>query len=99
MLHRISIFDMATLEAMSYGLALIFSDVGGNLDFNKDDNVIFICGDEYSSATDKLLSANLRELGDKTKDVYEKFFSPNSFKANMHSFLDRILDEIIGIKK
>jgi hypothetical protein len=38
-------------------------------------------GDEYSSAADKLLSANLRELGEKTKTVYEKFFSPNTLQS------------------
>jgi glycosyltransferase involved in cell wall biosynthesis len=94
MLHRVSIFDMATLEAMSYGLTPVLSDVGGNLDFNKDDNVIFVRGDEYASAADKLLGTNLHALGEKAKYVYEKFFSPNSFRTNMHSFLDGIIEEI-----
>ena len=30
--HRISIFDLATLEAMSFGLIPVLSPVGGNLE-------------------------------------------------------------------
>lgn len=41
MLHRISIFDFATLEAMSQHSAVILSKIGGNLDFNMNSNVIF----------------------------------------------------------
>lgn len=41
MLHRTSIFDMATLEAMSKGLVPVLSPVGGNLEINLSQNVIF----------------------------------------------------------
>lgn len=41
MLHRISIFDFATLEAMSQHSAIILSKIGGNLDFDMNSNIIF----------------------------------------------------------
>lgn len=41
MAHRTSIFDMATLEAMEWGLVPILSPVGGNLEVNTSKNVIY----------------------------------------------------------
>ena len=40
MLHRISIFDLATLEMMNKSKCIILSNIGGNPEFNKDNNII-----------------------------------------------------------
>lgn len=41
MLHRLSIFDLSTLEAMSSGCVPVLSRVGGNIEFNVNDNVVY----------------------------------------------------------
>ena len=39
MLHRISIFDLATLEMMNKSKAIVLSDAGGNPEFNLENNM------------------------------------------------------------
>lgn len=41
MMHRLSIFDLSTLEAMSSGCVPVLSRVGGNIEFNFNDNVVY----------------------------------------------------------
>lgn len=78
MLHRISIFDLTTLEVMNKSKCVILSDVGGNPEFNKEDNVILV-GKIYHTAIEKFLSSNVEELGKKNKEVYDKYFSNEKF--------------------
>ena len=78
MLHRISIFDIATLEAMKAQCSLILSEVGGNIDFNKNDNVIF----SKNAETCNMLFTNnvfLNEMKDRNLRVFHKYFSPINF--------------------
>lgn len=42
MLHRISIFDLTTLEMMDKSKCVVLSDVGGNPEFNREDNIIWL---------------------------------------------------------
>ena len=77
MLHRISIFDFATLEAMQNGCALALSPIGGNLDFNVDDNVLFLRNAEDAEV---LSDADIAVLKQKNKDAFEKFFSLTAFR-------------------
>lgn len=79
MLHRVSIFDLATLEAMSNGCMLILSNVGGNVDLNVEDNCILVdCGDMDKSA-ELLDKCDIEELKYKNQQVFERRFSPNCF--------------------
>ena len=61
MLHRLSIFDFATLEAMSARTAVILSPIGGNLDFNKNRNIIY-SSDNYLDAVHQITVDKLRSL-------------------------------------
>ncbi len=78
MLHRLSIFDFATLEAMSLHTALVLSSVGGNIDFNKNHNVIFASGD-YSDAISKLSIRMIDEMKERNYSVFNDYFSSNAF--------------------
>lgn len=77
MMHRVSIFDLATLEAMKEGLCVALSYTGGNIDFNKDNNIVFI-EDDFESAK-KLAETNVSMSGMKNKTVYNDFFSNEKF--------------------
>lgn len=78
MRHRLSIFDFATLEAMIQNNVIVLSPVGGNRDFDKKSNVIFIIND-LEEAARKLDNVDLERLKDLNKEVFEKFFSKKAF--------------------
>lgn len=78
MLHRLSIFDFATLEAMNNNCAIVLSSIGGNQDFNKNDNIIYI--DNPKSDARKLLNINIEQLKKKNKEVFCSYFSNYAFK-------------------
>ena len=80
MLHRISIFDFATLEAMLSKTAIVLSPIGGNLDFDKDDNIIYVKVGEEEKAIKELTREKCELMKTKNFDVFNKFFSEDSFK-------------------
>lgn len=79
MLHRISIFDLTTLEMMNKSKCVVLSDVGGNPEFNRDDNIILVKNDDYEAGSSALLGSDIKMLGNKNKRVYEKYFSKPEF--------------------
>lgn len=79
MLHRLSIFDFATLEAMSQNTAVALSPIGGNMDFDKKSNIVFI-DDDYHTSAGRLASADIDRLKNLNKVVFEKYFSATAFK-------------------
>lgn len=90
MLHRLSIFDFATLEAMNSHTAIILSPVGGNLDFNKKNNIIFAYG-TYDEAILEYLKSDIQELKDKNQEVFNHYFSQTAFKQE---YVNNILKDI-----
>ena len=80
MLHRISIFDLTTLELMNKGKCVVISDVGGNPEFNLNDNIILVHNERYSEAAHEVSRVNLEEKGKLNKKVYDKFFSHQMFR-------------------
>ena len=77
MLHRISIFDFATLEAMSQGTAIILSKVGGNIDFNKEENILFV---EDIQSNFALLKKNTLDTYKRLNlQVFRHYFSKTAF--------------------
>lgn len=78
MFHRISIFDLATLEAMNDGKCLVLSKKGGNIDFNRQENIIFHDGD-YCETAKSLFNANISDLKDLNKKTYDIYFSKEVF--------------------
>jgi glycosyltransferase involved in cell wall biosynthesis len=86
MIHRVSIFDLATLEAMKEGKMVILSPVSGNNDFNKEDNIIF-----SNSKIPRLNKEVITTYGDKNRCVYQKYFSTDEFIKSYHSVISDLL--------
>lgn len=78
MLHRLSIFDFATLEAMVAKTAVVLSPIGGNLDFNKQDNIVFAESD-YADAVEQLSPSNIDRLQKLNFEVFNRYFSAEAF--------------------
>jgi len=86
MLHRISIFDFATLEAMKSGCAVVLSRVGGNIDFNREGCVLF--AEEIDPANNTLWSSEaLSDLKAKARAAFLHHFSPMSFRKQNEELL------------
>jgi glycosyltransferase involved in cell wall biosynthesis len=88
--HRVAIFDLATLEAMSFGLVPVLSSVGGNLEVNKQGNVLYV---------DNLKQEELAMLADaefiemqsaKNKQVFDQSFNNESFLKAYLTFAKRV---------
>lgn len=86
MLHRVSVFDLATLEAMYHDLKIILSDIPGNREYNIRDNV-FLVNNEIDY---KILARELHESRKCNRKVYDEFFSNEAF-VNRYK---RIIDEL-----
>lgn len=87
MLHRISIFDFATLEAMSQSSAIILSKVGGNLDFNKENNIIY--AEDINNNYTSLNNIDIDSLKKRNFNVFRKFFSREAFIKQYENLFDR----------
>lgn len=86
MLHRKSIFDLATLEAMRASCALVLSPIEGNLEFNVCENVI------YKNPNDPLdlEKLNIDELKDLNRKAYEQAFSNTNFKQQYTEIIEEL---------
>ena len=91
MMHRISIFDFATLEAMSQKTAIVLSDIGGNPDFNKENNVILCRDNDYESACKSLINANIDEMKTKNYMVFKKYFSKEAFRKQYVDLIEKMI--------
>lgn len=90
MLHRVSICDFATLEAMYNKKAVILSNIVGNDEFNKEDNILLV--DEKLSL--EKLQEYLKkkdEYGRLNREVYDKYFSKKSFLNRHYQLFDEII--------
>lgn len=93
MLHRISIFDLSTLEMMMNGKAVILSKRGGNLSFNKENNIIFSDGNKWPS------NLNINELnhyGELNRKVFEAYFSIKVFKNEYISMINSARKQMLN---
>lgn len=88
MLHRVSIFDFATLEAMSQRSAVILSNVGGNPEYNRDNNILF--AEDIVKDFDSFANCDIDSLKDKNLDVFDKYFSKEAFKAQYELLLSSV---------
>lgn len=88
MMHREAIFDLATLEAMRAGKPIILSPVGGNPEFNLDDNVVFVTEDTIDDACRAILTRDRGEWGERNRAVFENHFSLAHFADRYRAMLD-----------
>lgn len=89
MLHRISIFDFATLEAMSQGSTIVLSKVGGNPEFNYDGNVVF--AEEAMANMKEFVDSDFNILKQKNKAVFAEHFSSDAFREQYEAFVSNIM--------
>ncbi len=90
MLHRISIFDFATLEAMKNNCAIVLSKIGGNVDFNKEGNVIFAEDITFPDAHTFSVE-NVSRLKKLNADVFNGHFSVQNFKEQNFELLEKLV--------
>lgn len=87
-LHRISICDFATLEAMKSGKPVILSPIGFNLELDKCENIIFA---DVNNDLPLVDWQKAEVFGEKNKKVYEKYFSNDQFCERYRSMIDDIV--------
>lgn len=90
MMQRHSIFDLSTLEAMRAGKALILSAVGGNLEVNCENNVVFVESDKIEIAVSEMKKRNKYEWGALNKKVFNKYFSKECFFNSYAEMIDEM---------
>ncbi len=99
MLHRISIFDFSTLEAMYMKKPIILSDVVGNDEFNCDNNILLV-SENTSNTEIKTFIAHKKDYGISNRKVYDLFFSGDAFRKRYYRvFRELIYDEIENVNK
>ena len=76
MMHRHSIFDLATLEAMFNSTVPILSRVGGNLEVEKNNNIVF---EEQIDMIGRLTKNEINKMKEANQRVYTNFFSNFDF--------------------
>lgn len=91
MLHRTSIFDMATLEMFWHGKTAVLSKLGGNLEFNKEKNIILVDENAYHAAALELSRADVEDLGRRCRDVYDSYFSNQQFLSSYETLIKGIV--------
>ena len=91
MLHRISVFDFSTLEAMYMGKPIILSDVAGNDEFNCDNNILMVNKDLKDS--DIAIFIQIMDVyGNKNRRVYDANFSDSKFRERYYRIIDELLE-------
>lgn len=98
MLQRTAIFDLSILEAMNRNCALILSEVGGNIEFNVCNNVLFSTekADLKYEITNKAVLTNLRDLN---KKAYEIKFSNRHFKEEYEKIIISVVEQYNSLSK
>lgn len=91
MLHRISIFDFATLEAMYMGKAVILSKIEGNNEFNKAENVLLVNPDNYDWDSIIAYISERDDYGQLNKQVFHDYFSQEPFRKAYLDFVKEML--------
>ena len=94
MLHRVSIFDFSTLEAMFCRKPIILSNIAGNIEYNKKDNILLIDDSAVDWDAVEEYLGNMEIYGDKNRDVYDTFFSKDVFEERYSNFLNEFLDRV-----
>lgn len=84
MLHRKSIFDITTLEAMYCRNLPVLTRVGGNIETNLEDNILFV---DYEEDVARILDVIqnpeiLEKLKDSNREVVKKHFLTKQFINN-----------------
>lgn len=80
LLHKYSIFDLSTLEAMHYGNIPILTPVGGNKEIIIDHNGLFVSDFSNAGSFIQLISnTDLTKLKEKNKRIQKENFDDRAF--------------------
>ena len=90
MLHRVSIFDLATLEAMYFNKHIILSRIPGNEEFNIDDNIILI--NENAQIDYRAIIRRIVDTLSQNRRVFDLYFSPENFKKRYERLFMAMLE-------
>lgn len=93
MLHRVSIFDFSTLEAMYCKKPIILSDIPGNDEYNKENNIMLV-KDNVNWAEIVEYISDGKNKGEKNREVYETYFSEKPFVKQYHSFFNQFIEAV-----
>ncbi len=93
MRQRISIFDLTTLELMRKGKIIVLSDVGGNPEFNIDNNIILHRGNDIEVAINILESIE-KDTGKYNLEIFEKHFSNKCFVDSYQNMFEKMLEDV-----
>lgn len=94
MLHRHSIFDLSTLEAMRAENNIILSAIEGNLDFNVKNNIILVESNNFNSAINALSKTNIVEKQILNRKIFEEYFSKRKFFESYCKVYDDLLKDM-----
>lgn len=90
MMQRHSIFDLSTLEAMRAGKALVLSEIGGNIELNRENNVIFVDPDNVDNAIAHMTRCDKYEMGKLNQKVFNRYFSKECFFKSYAEMIDEM---------
>ena len=76
--------------AMSQRSAVILSKVGGNVDFNMDNNIIY--AEDVNKDSSVLANADFKALQKKNYEVFCDKFSKEAFVKQYQEFFKKILE-------
>ncbi|MCH5249282.1 MAG: glycosyltransferase [Lachnospiraceae bacterium] len=93
MLHRVSIFDFSTLEAMYNRKPIILSNISGNDEFNKEDNIMLLEDDHDMERVGRYIDNRLY-FGNLNYQVYQKYFSEEPFKTRYFACMDEFIQDV-----
>lgn len=80
LLHKLSIFDLSTLEAMHYGNIPILTPVGGNKEMITDGNGLFV--DDFTDAgsfVDMIEIQDIQTMKEKNAKIQNEMFNDRAF--------------------
>ena len=93
-MHKVSVFDLSILQAMSYGCIPFLSKVGGNLELCGYQNGILINPDDNELTLPEYIKMGGKYLEDKKKEnmeIVKSYFNNrqflNAYKERLELFL------------
>lgn len=89
LLHKYSIFDLSTLEAMHYGNIPILSEVGGNKEIIIDNNGLFVRNSDDTSSFLSLISSGLyNDMKRKNIEIQMEYFNDKAFLQRYRDLIE-----------
>jgi|GEM_PF-822689 len=88
MMHRFSIFDIATLEAMNNSNIPILSNVGGNKEYNISNNA-FLYENNIEDLYNYIVTLDIPEMKKENKKIAQSVFDSKSFLNRYLEFIEK----------